>query len=255
VPPRVLVDGVDFDRVILGCSVGVFPYIAADLIAASPPLAAMVAAIGTTQTQAAQLWLSTDLAGLGWTLPSPVLDGYAEPLDTWADMTHLLPREAWPADATPKNLAYLCSPLDDDEPLPPRSDHGYPERQLARVHAHALGWLDQSAAGLWPKAVTPDGFDWSLLVAPGSPATGRARFETQYWIAVYNPSDRYVLALPNSVFKRLRTDGAGFANLLLTGDYLLTGMNVGCVEAATMGGMHASRALCGRPEEIIGDET
>jgi hypothetical protein len=32
-------------------------------------------------------------------------------------------------------------------------------------------------------------------------------------------------------------------------------MNVGCVEAATMGGMHASRAICGRPTEIIGDET
>ncbi|HMG54635.1 MAG TPA: NAD(P)-binding protein, partial [Kofleriaceae bacterium] len=70
VPPRVLVDGVDFDTAILGCSVGVFSYIAADLIAASAPLAAMVGALGTTQTQAMQLWLSRDLAGLGWTLPS-----------------------------------------------------------------------------------------------------------------------------------------------------------------------------------------
>ena len=89
----------------------------------------------------------------------------------------------------------------------------------------------------------------------GSTAVGEARFDTQYWLATLNPSDRYVLALPGSVQHRLGTDGAGFANLYLAGDYLRTGMNVGCVEAATMGGMHASRAICGRPEEIIGDDT
>ena len=258
VPPRVLVDGVDFDTVILGCSVAVFPYIAADLIAASPPLAAMVAALGTTQTQAMQLWLSRDLAGLGWTLPSPVLDAYAEPMDTWADMTHLLPRESWPPSDTPKNLAYLCSPLSDDGPLPPRDHHGHAQRQAARVHAHAIEWLKTSTSGLWPAACLPDDptcIDWSLLVAPGSPAVGPARFDTQYWTAVMNPSDRYVLSLPGTVDKRLATDGAGCGNLLLAGDYLRTGINAGCVEAATMAGMHASRAICGRPEEIVGDQT
>ena len=254
VKPRVLVNGTDFDTVILGCSIAVFPYIASELIAASPPFAAMVGGIGTTQTQAAQLWMSKDLAGLGWTLPKPVLDGYAEPMDTWSDMTHLLPREDWPPTDEPLNLAYLCSPLPDDEPLPPRSDHGYAQRQAARVHANALAWLGTSAAGLWPATRPPaGGFDFSLLVAPGDPTTGPARFDSQYWIATLNPSDRYVLALPNTVGLRLRTDGAGFANLLLAGDYLRTGMNVGCVEAATMGGMQASQKLCGRPEEIIGD--
>jgi uncharacterized protein with NAD-binding domain and iron-sulfur cluster len=236
----------------------VFPYIAADLIDASGPLAAMVGALGTTQTQAMQLWLSRDLRGLGWTLPSPVLDAYAEPMDTWADMTHLLPREDWPTDAMPKNLAYLCSPLPDDQPPPPRWDHGYAQRQAARVHAHALAWLGRWTGGLWPDACLPDDpgcLDWNLLVAPRSHATGPARFDTQYWIATLNPSDRYVLALPNTVDLRLGTAGAGFANLLLTGDYLRTGMNIGCVEAATMAGMHASRAICGRPEEIIGDST
>src|SRR5262249_20630503 len=158
----------------------------------------MVSALGTTQTQAMQLWLSRDLAGLGWTLPSPVLDAYAEPMDTWADMTHLLPREDWPSDAMPKNLAYLCSPLPDDGPLPPRSEHGYAQRQAERVHANALDWLTHSTGGLWPRACQPEHpmtLDWSLLVAPGSPVTGPRRFDTQYWIATLNPSDRYVLAL------------------------------------------------------------
>lgn len=257
-PPKILELGTDFDLVILGCSVGVFPYIAKELIAASPPLAAMVEHVATTQTQAAQLWMSTDLAGLGWTLPSPVLDGYAEPMDTWADMTHLVGREAWPDDATPKNIAYLCSPLPDDSPMPPRSDHGWAERQDARVKANALSWLDGWAGGLWPAQTppgNPNGLDYQLLVAPGSPLQGPARFDTQYWLATLNPSDRYVLAVPGSVDYRLGTQGAGFTNLYLAGDYLKTGMNVGCVEAATMGGMHASRAICGRPTEIIGDAT
>ena len=254
--PLVLSAGADFDHLILGCSVGVFPYIARELIAASPPLAHMVATVQTTQTQAAQLWMSRDLAGLGWTLPSPVLDGYAEPMDTWADMTHLVPREAWPANATPASIAYLCSPLPDDVPPPPRTDHGYAQRQDARVHENTLAWLAGASAGLWPDAWQAGrGFDWSCLVAPGSTATGPARFDTQYWLATLNPSDRYVLAVPNSVFARLGTQGAGFANLYLAGDYLKTGMNVGCVEAAAMGGMHASRAICGVPEEIIGDDT
>jgi len=250
--------GQDFDKVILGCSVAIFRYIAAELIAASAPLAAMVEALGTTQTQAMQLWMSPDLAGLGWTLPSPVLDAYAEPMDTWADMTHLLVREDWPADDEPHNLAYLCSPLPDDGQPPPRSDHGYAQRQADRVHANALEWLTSWTGGLWPDACLPEHpncIDWRLLVAPGSTLEGPERFDTQYWIATMNPSDRYVLSLPNTVDKRLATDGAGFDNLLLAGDYLRTGLNAGCVEAATMAGMHASRAICGRPEEIIGDST
>ncbi|HEY4242216.1 MAG TPA: NAD(P)-binding protein [Kofleriaceae bacterium] len=256
VPPRVLVAGTDFDKVILACSVGVFPYIAPALMKVSQPLNDMVNTLKTTQTQAAQLWFKPDLAGLGWTLPKPVLDGYAESLDTWSDMTQLLAQESWGPNG-PKNLAYLCSPLPDNVPMPPRSDHAYGPQQQARVYSNAQAWLQTSAAGLWPNTVPPgakEGFDYSLLV--GDPTVvGPDRLKTQYWIATWNPSDRYVLSVPGSYFKRLKTDGAGFDNLLLAGDYLLTGMNVGCVEAATMGGMHASQALCGRPEEIIGDST
>ena len=277
-PPRVLQDGVDFDRVILGCSLATLPYIAKDLLAASPPLAEMVAALGTRQSQAVQLWFAPDLAGLGWKLPAPVLDGYAEPLDTWADMTHLLAHEVWEPGQVPHNLAYLCGGLTDEEPLPPRGDHGYVQRQEARVHAQALRWLTRHAAGLWPATaeqaqgpeLSPEpspspepgapagepaqaGFNWSLLVADNPSIRGPGRFDAQYWVAGKNPADRYVLSLPGTVSKRLRTDGAGFANLLLVGDYTLTGISAGSVEAATMSGMQASRIVCGRPKEITGD--
>ncbi len=105
----------------------------------------------------------------------------------------------------------------------------------------------------WPAQAppgNPNGFDFQILVAPRSSLQGKERFDTQYWLATLNPSDRYVLALPKSVDALLGTQGAGFANLYMAGDYLKTGMNVGCVEAATMGGMHASRAICGRTASI-----
>ncbi|MGE0401243.1 MAG: acetoacetate decarboxylase family protein [Kofleriaceae bacterium] len=258
VPPLVLTYGAEtngFDRVILGCSIGIFEYIAKDVITKNKPFRDMVANVKTTQTQAAQLWLERDLAGLGWTLNSPVLDGYAEPMDTWADMTHLLVREDWSrSPVVPKNLAYLCSPLPDTQwPLPPRTEHDYATKQNEMVKANALSWLTKSSAGLWPATQKNGDFNWNLLV--GSNATGPARFDSQYWIATWNPSDRYVLAMPNSVNFRLTTQGHGIGNLYLAGDYVKTGMNVGCVEAATMGGMHASRAICGRPEHIVGDLT
>jgi uncharacterized protein with NAD-binding domain and iron-sulfur cluster len=271
-PPRVLELGADgpngFDKVILGCSVAMLPYIAGDLIAASAPLANMVAGLKTTQTQALQLWMSRALKGLGWHLPSPVLDGFAKPMDTWADMTHLVSREDWQAGQEPKHIAYLCSRLEDFEPMPPRSvlrtgeaqpEHGYVQRQTDRVHALCLEWLNKHAVGLWPAAgstgESSSGLDWSLLIGSAATETGTDRLASQYWLATLNPSDRYVLAVPNSVDKRIKADGAGFDNLVLAGDYLRTALNVGCIEAATMAGLHASRAICGWPEEIIGDET
>lgn len=87
--------GRDFDTVILGISIGALPYVCPSLIAASPRWAAAVHAVGTVQTQAMQLWAKPTLPDLGWTRPSPVLTSYTEPFDTWADMTHLLPREDW----------------------------------------------------------------------------------------------------------------------------------------------------------------
>lgn len=57
----------------------------------------------------------------------------------------------------------------------------------------------------------------------------------------------------NSSRHRLPTDGSGFANLYLTGDWIRTGINAGCVEAATMAGMQTARAICGWPAVIRGE--
>jgi predicted NAD/FAD-dependent oxidoreductase len=52
---------------------------------------------------------------------------------------------------------------------------------------------------------------------------------------------------------RLTSAGSGLANLFLAGDWLRTGLDAGCVEAAVMGGMQASRAISGYPADILAD--
>jgi hypothetical protein len=52
---------------------------------------------------------------------------------------------------------------------------------------------------------------------------------------------------------RLATNGTLYSNLFITGDWIITGVNAGCVEAATMAGMETSRIVCGFPEVINGE--
>jgi uncharacterized protein with NAD-binding domain and iron-sulfur cluster len=246
--------GRDFDTVILGISIGAFPHLCKELIEANPRFQAMVGAVKTTQTQAVQLWLGSSFKDLGWEHEPPVLDGFAAPFDTWADMTHLLGREKWEAEGgkKPVALAYLCGRLEDRAPVPPRTEAEYPHGEARVVKENALSWLGTHAGGLWPRAAGNGGFDWSRLV-DSKERTGAARFEAQYSQATYCPSERYVLSVPGSTRHRLRADESGFERLVLAGDWVLTGLSCGCIEAATMAGMQASRAICGYPEVIVGD--
>jgi hypothetical protein len=108
---------------------------------------------------------------------------------------------------------------------------------------------------LWPLAVetnAPDQLNWYFLVDPKDQA-GALRFDAQFIRATVNPSERYVLSVPKSTPFRLRAEDTGIANLLMTGDHTFTGINAGCVEAATMSGMNCAQALCGHPKVIVGD--
>jgi uncharacterized protein with NAD-binding domain and iron-sulfur cluster len=246
--------GRDFDTVILGISAGALGEIGAELVQANPRFAEMVSAVKTAQTQAAQIWLGSSFEQLGWKLPPPVLDGYAEPFDTWADMTHLIDVERWPGGEKPRALAYLCSRLQDEEERPSRGPSDYPIRQAARARSNVARWLETRSQGLWPGAA-PGGagtFDWSLLVDPRGKG-GAERLEAQYSQAAYSPSERYVLSVPGSSRRRLRAEESGFERLVLAGDWVLTAMSAGCIEAATMAGMQASRAISGHPAVIVGD--
>jgi hypothetical protein len=95
-------------------------------------------------------------------------------------------------------------------------------------------------------------FPWQWLVDPLG-ADGPGRMDRQYWRANVDPSERYVLSVAGSSAQRLATDGSGLPNLFLAGDWLRTGLDSGCVEAAVMGGMQAARAIGGYPADIPGD--
>lgn len=235
--------GRDFDTVILGISIGALPYVCPTLIATNARWAAAIAAVGTVQTQAMQLWTKPTLAKLGWTRSSPVLTSYDEPFDTWADLTHLLPREDWAK--APGSLAYFCGAMLTPAVLPPTTDTSFPAAQAKLARRNADAWLASSITGLWPDASGPGkGTLTSKLVG------GR---EGQYYRANVNPSDRYVLSLPGTTDRRLSAATSGFHRLVLAGDWLRTGLNYDCVESATMSGIQACRAICGMPAVVPGE--
>ena len=60
---------------------------------------------------------------------------------------------------------------------------------------------------------------------------------------------------PGSTQHRLKTDQTGYNNLYIVGDWIENGFNSGCIEASTMSGMQASRAICGYPVKIVGEDS
>ena len=166
-------------------------------------------------------------------------------------MDQLLPREDWPPAMAPKNVSYFCSvmPMKD---FPPPTEYSFPATCAAEVKQDAVNQLAHQIYALWPNAATRNSFQWDWLLAPPT-RTGEQRFDSQFWRANIDPSERYVISLVGSSRYRLATDGSGFKNLYLTGDWIKTGLNAGCVEAATMAGMQASRAISGYPAVIKGE--
>lgn len=247
-----LLAGTDFDILVMATSLAPLAYIAPELCS-SQSWRAMVNGIPTVPTQSLQLWLDDSLDQLGWTGEPPVLTAYAHPLETWADMSQALPYEGWPSDASPKSLAYFCGPLLDTVPLPPFNRHDFPRQQWLAVAENALTWINENLSTLWPNASAGTGFNWQLLHDP-SDGSGQARFQAQFWRANLSPAERYVLSVPGTTELRLRADGSTFENLFLAGDWILNGLNFGCVESAVMGGLQASRAISGYPQVIVGED-
>ncbi|OFA01700.1 acetoacetate decarboxylase (ADC) [Duganella sp. HH101] len=254
-PVLTLKRGIDFDQVVFGISVGSLKAVCPQLLAHSPALNTTYEQVQTVATQAYQVWLNKDLTQMGWDFQpdgqQPVLSGFSEPYDTWAPMDQLLCREDWAPPLAPRNVSYFCSALTVDS-YPPVSDTGFPARMAALAKQGAIGQLGGQVAALWPAAGPAGAFPWQWLV-DGSEATGVARFDSQYWRANVDPSERYVMSVVNSTKYRLQTDQSGYANLYLTGDWIRTGLNAGCVEAAVMAGMQAARAMTGHPAVIEGE--
>jgi uncharacterized protein with NAD-binding domain and iron-sulfur cluster len=240
--------GADFDLAVLAISKAGLPDICAGLIAQKAPWRDMMAAVRTVETQNVQLHLTRSLAECGWNGPAGSLAGGYDlsPLDTWADISEVLPAEG----GTAKAHVILCGPLKGPPDLPPPEDKGYPAQATATVRAEAERFLSTATAAIWPAVNGPNGFDWSVLEAPAA-ITGPDRLDAQYIRANVDPSERYVQSVPGSSSRRLRTDGSGYANLYLAGDWIATPQNLGSFEASVMAGKLASRGISGLPERLL----
>lgn len=238
----------DFDLVVLGIGLGAVPQVCREILDSNAEWQQMVARVGTVATQAFQVWLRDDMHALGWRSGPVALSGFVEPFDTWADMTHLIPMEAWP-EPVPRALAYFCSVLPDAD----AARGGVREN----VRDSAVRFLENEVKHLWPGVVAPGGgFAWDRLADPAGDvaAQGRGRFDGQFWSANVTPSDRYTLSLPGSSRYRISPLDRTYDNLTLAGDWTSCGFNAGCVEAAVMSGRLAAHALSGLPrlESIVG---
>jgi uncharacterized protein with NAD-binding domain and iron-sulfur cluster len=205
-------------------------------------------------TQAGQVWTTKTLGDLGACFGgSAIATSFVEPIDTYCDMSHLLPREVWGVNP-PQGVAYFCGVMAD------QPDQGSADDTAAEA---MLDLLTRYGTILWPKAAGDDeAFDWSCLFAPGVGNEPKERLAAQYLRANFIPTERYVLSPAGLTVHRLESGALAdpltptpdrFPNLYLAGDWTLNGVNGGCVEAATMSGMLASRAICGEPKVIVGE--
>ena len=244
--------GRDFDFAVLATGLGEVPVVAEELLAASTDWQQMVDKIGTVATQAFQVWLDAPVEELGWTLPQINISGYVEPFDTWADMRQLVPVEEWKTE--PQTIAYFCSVLPDSELLKAK-DQRVGAHEIVRQNA--VDFLKNHVGHFWPGAMDDDGFRWSLLShqkqGRGKNPVGEARFDTQFWQANVDPTERYVLSLPGSLKYRISPLEMHFDNLTIAGDWTDCSHYAGCVEAAVMSGLLASHALSTSPplQDII----
>jgi hypothetical protein len=272
-PCKSLVVGHDFDVVILGIPASCIPYACPALVEEGAKAAqatsgvvvdpksrwADVPALAATQTIALQLWFKLSLEELGWHRSPPLLSLFYDPLNTWCDMGQTLGQERWPEGDRPRSVAYFCGPLPHQTPLPTPDELRRTSRAaLARLDATIRAQGDEAVAGLLDtleqllpnvrgplNAATPN-FNWSLLTDPQH-RRGSGRLAAQYVRVNYEPSERCTLALPGQTALRIEAGATGYANLVVTGDWIKNGIHAACFEGAVQSGIRAARAVSTNP--------
>jgi uncharacterized protein with NAD-binding domain and iron-sulfur cluster len=241
---RVLRHGEDFDIAVFAIPVGMAPIVCRELIEDRREWRAMVHHLGTTATQAVQLWLREDEPSLGWASPGATVSAYEQPFNTWASMPQLIEAERWPAVERPGSIAYFCGAMHAAWP-PDKPADAYVAEHRAQVRANAVDLVERRLAHLLPGTSSRGAFRWELLCGRNG-HSGPSAIDTQLCLANIDPSDRYVQCAPGSDAHRLRADESGYDNLVLAGDWTDNGLNAGCIEAAAMSGLQAANAVLGR---------
>ena len=262
--------GAEFDKVVFALGVEVVAHLCEDILAADGDgrWQRMIDNVKTCPTQTMQVWLLKDPGPLARNRattratgdPSKKLNAtFVQPFNGQVDFSTLLDYENWPCgNNSPISLWYFSGAMSDEPPVNGFSDRTYPERQYQRVKHQAIqflqattGYLLDSSSATW----SPMGMDFATLWSANPDAKGIQRFESQFWRANIDPTERYTLAQAGSTRHRLKADGGGIENLALAGDWIYNGINLGSVEGAVMGGMLAADAIQGKPvlgEHVMG---
>ena len=247
---KTLKRGEHFDQIVLGIPVGALPPICDELIKdpRNPRFGNMIKNSHTVMTQAFQLWMNRPLHALRW----PFRDNSMPMTAVCRAARHLRehepsdPARGLPARGAPgEHRVFLRGVLEDHS-------GDTQARANARARESAVEYLERDAKRIWPGSVDRHGFGWRNLV--GGRLGGPGRFDSQFWLANFQPTERYVLTPAGGVRHRLASDESGYENLFLAGDWVKTGLDAGCVEAAVMSGMQASRAICGVPDAVFGED-
>lgn len=221
--------GRDFDTVVLAMPPAAQVGPAAALIAANARYREMVEGAWSVPTQSTQLWFRPTLKEMGWEAGPTAMAAYAEPFDSWGEMSQTIPAEQWREDP-PKAIEYLCGVVPPPSDPPPYGACGYVESLSSEVQANAQAWLDAHARPLWPDTVRHGVFEERLV-------------RSAYYRFNLDPSELYVQSPPGSIRHRLAPGEAPFANLYLAGDWTRTWFSGGSAEIAMLSGKTAAEAI------------
>jgi uncharacterized protein with NAD-binding domain and iron-sulfur cluster len=242
--PVTLERGVDFDHVVLAMPPAALSRVLPPRLCAASPGLQSALTLPSVATLGLQAWFDSGPNEIFRAGAGGLASAYATPLDTFADMSHLVELERWPPGDAPRSLLYLCGPV----PLP--RDNPTPAAIRERAMAQAVEWMEHDATRAVPGAFGSDGvFAWSTL--HGS-AAGAARLAEQFLSVNVNASALYCQAPDGAEPRRPTPDGTGVDGLTVVGDWVRTGLGYGCIESAVMAGFAGAGVISGTPLYIYG---